>query len=470
MLRARLDHPPARLWRAGRQILALAVALAAALGANAPAATAAPIVPESLVPAARLAPTPENRHMLFQKMLADPGNVDIALQYAELSSQAGDIEGAISTLERLLIFAPKLARLNFELGMLYFRLGSYDVASAYFKSASEAPDATPELKAQAAAYLSGADVQTAADRTLGSLMFGARYQSNANGGAGSPWIYLNNVPFELNSTAQADPDANGFAAATMHFTHDLQSQGDRLDADVNLYGSLYDKHDELNTLAGEVQAGPVFNLGRFGLSNATLGIHGIAGAVRLRGDPYLYTLGLGAVATHSFDPLTTAHARVDFRYEEFMDSDLRPDVSSMTGGRTRVSVDVQHEINPILSINAATYWERKLAEIGQDADWEVGVTTGVTVRFPRPIPLGSGPWSADLSGGLLERKYDTPDPTFSATDARHDHEAFVQGVLTVPIAPTWSAIATVGYRRALSNYGLYTYNNASGSLAVLKSF
>ena len=55
------------------------------------------------------------RQVLFKQMLADPGNVELALQYADLSSQVGDLEGAISTLERLLIFAPKVAQLNYEL-------------------------------------------------------------------------------------------------------------------------------------------------------------------------------------------------------------------------------------------------------------------------------------------------------------------------------------------------------------------
>ena len=41
-------------------------------------------------------------------MLQDPSNLDVAFEYASLSSQVGDYEAAISTLERMLIFAPKL--------------------------------------------------------------------------------------------------------------------------------------------------------------------------------------------------------------------------------------------------------------------------------------------------------------------------------------------------------------------------
>src|SRR6185312_12696418 len=62
------------------------------------------------------------RGVLFTQMMAQPANIELAFEYAALSSRVGDIEAAISTLERMLIFAPDLARLKLELGALYFRL------------------------------------------------------------------------------------------------------------------------------------------------------------------------------------------------------------------------------------------------------------------------------------------------------------------------------------------------------------
>src|SRR5687768_2070429 len=48
------------------------------------------------------------RQALFQRMLTDPSNLDYAFEYAALSEQVGDLEAAISTLERMLVFAPGL--------------------------------------------------------------------------------------------------------------------------------------------------------------------------------------------------------------------------------------------------------------------------------------------------------------------------------------------------------------------------
>jgi tetratricopeptide (TPR) repeat protein len=82
---------------------------------------------------------------LFQGILAQPANFNNALQYATLAP-AGDIESAISTYEQLLFYNPNLASVRFELGVLYYRLGSYEMARSYFASALKMKDITPALR------------------------------------------------------------------------------------------------------------------------------------------------------------------------------------------------------------------------------------------------------------------------------------------------------------------------------------
>ncbi len=88
------------------------------------------------------------RDALLKQMIARPNDLDLAFEYATLSSQVGDYEGAISTLERMLIYAPNTPRLQLELGVLYYRLGAYDVARAYFEQALANPSVPPSVAAQ----------------------------------------------------------------------------------------------------------------------------------------------------------------------------------------------------------------------------------------------------------------------------------------------------------------------------------
>jgi hypothetical protein len=89
-----------------RALAAVALAVACRAGAFAQDEPVAdPNVPPS-VQGEELQQIEARRRQLFQLMLAEPNNLDVAFEYAGLSARVGDIEGAIGTLERMLIFAP----------------------------------------------------------------------------------------------------------------------------------------------------------------------------------------------------------------------------------------------------------------------------------------------------------------------------------------------------------------------------
>src|SRR5262245_15791409 len=61
---------------------------------------------------AQAQPTPDldalkkEQELLFQKVLRDPKNLDVAFRHAEISTALGDYEAAIGSLERMLFFNP----------------------------------------------------------------------------------------------------------------------------------------------------------------------------------------------------------------------------------------------------------------------------------------------------------------------------------------------------------------------------
>ena len=86
------------------------------------------------------------KNALFQQMLNNPANLDIAFSYADVATQLGDYEAAVSTLERMLLFNPNLPRVQLELGVLYFRMGSFELARDYFAKALAARPDTVKLR------------------------------------------------------------------------------------------------------------------------------------------------------------------------------------------------------------------------------------------------------------------------------------------------------------------------------------
>ena len=78
-------------------------------------------------------------------------------QEFDMAVDLGDYEAAIPPLERLLISNPDTPKLKLELGILYYLLGSYDVAKQYLHDAkSPKRDGSmpkPEIIAGADEYL-----------------------------------------------------------------------------------------------------------------------------------------------------------------------------------------------------------------------------------------------------------------------------------------------------------------------------
>src|SRR6266550_2853292 len=90
----------------------------------------------------------EQATALFQLLLKDPTNVDLNFRYAEAAVKQGNYEGAISALERLLLYNPNFPGVKLQLAELYARLGSYSAARAYLAQVENSPDATPEARAR----------------------------------------------------------------------------------------------------------------------------------------------------------------------------------------------------------------------------------------------------------------------------------------------------------------------------------
>lgn len=90
---------------------------------------------------------------VFMSMLDDPANVDLTLHYANLAIELKDYEAAIPALERVLLFNPTLSKVKQELGVMYYRLDSFDVARTYFEDALDDEGASEETTTLAQKYL-----------------------------------------------------------------------------------------------------------------------------------------------------------------------------------------------------------------------------------------------------------------------------------------------------------------------------
>ncbi len=408
------------------------------------------------------------RKELFNRMMAAPDDLDTAFEYAALSSQAGDLEGAISTLERMLIYAPGLPRLQLELGVLYYRLGAYETARQYFDGAKAAGDVPPEVVAKVDQYLEAIDKRGAPSQLSGMIRTGLRYQSNANAGPSNSTVTLNGLSYTLDDLSVAGEDFNAFVNGSVRYRHDTEIQGLSLEAGVSGYAAGYRNRDTLNTGALEAYVGPVFDLGRFGLDDRSLSVLLLTSGVLIEGDRYLASAGVStnfdwqvtrSTASRPACNTATKTIRTPSRERRLR---CRPAIVSMH--RPLVAHDDRG-----FERQRRVFATRRDAETGYLSSTEVGGSVSGTYRHAALI--GDGPaWIIGLEAAVAGRAYDDPDTMINSAESQRDTEFSLNLRQITPFNEHVALVTEAGYRKVWSNYDIKAFDNISLSIGIQAAF
>src|SRR5579862_8440413 len=196
------------------------------------------------------------KNALFQQMLHDPANLSVTFAYAEISARLGDNEAAVSALERLLLFNPNLPRVDLELGVLYYRMGSFEAARAYFEKAKTF-NPPPEVAARVDEYLGKIAADEAPSIFTGYVFLGAQYQTDANVAPGSPLVISPVGAVLLSNQFVKHDDANIFGTGSFLYSYDLGTQNrDAIEVTGTGFLNHYLQFNRLDLDLGELTVGP----------------------------------------------------------------------------------------------------------------------------------------------------------------------------------------------------------------------
>ncbi|MGH6801885.1 MAG: tetratricopeptide repeat protein [Methyloceanibacter sp.] len=412
------------------------------------------------------------REALLRQMLARPSDLDLAFEYATLSSQVGDYEAAVSTLERMLIYAPNTARLQLELGVLYYRLGAYDVARSYFEQALANPSVPPSVAAQIRLYLQQLAIAADPPSFSATIFSAIRWESNANAGPGTQSVTLNGIDFTLDQQSVGREGWSALNIGTLHYSHDLKRQGDRIEFDALIYSTAYfDKElQDIDLDFFEATLGPSFNMKRWGWDKTRGYIYAIGDLAYLGYDPYFTAPGAGVRLLSFAVAQSVLDARLETRWRDFQDSSDLPTNSLRTGWQTRFGATYSYYLTPGFVVTSQGYAQREDADAGFYADWEIALSGGFAWTFNNPLWQARYPWTWQVGGGVIRRDYDDPDPTINPNEAEEDTTWWGRTALVVPVAETWALVPQVEYRDQTSNYDIRVFDDLTALLGVQKRF
>lgn len=407
----------------------------------------------------------------FSRMLDNPANLDVTFRYAELAVKIGDFEAAISALERMLLYNPNLPRVRLELGVLYFRLGSYAIARTYLTRAVEGENVPDDVRARVAVFLDEIDNRLSPHRFAASVYGGLRYQSNANAGPKRPDITLLGAPATLGGQFTEKKDWNAFVSGTLRHSYDPQAQGGEiLETEVLLYGSQQFSQHQLDLVFGEVKVGPRGRFMREHLESVSWRPYAVASMVHLDESPYFWSYGIGTSFDATVAEATTGALDVSAKDRAFRADAGRPTARNQSGQEYQATTDLRHQLSDSLLLTGTLGWKEIDARqsLHANREWEFGA--GLTVSHAAPFSITEQAWTSSLNGSYIETQYFAPDPAVHPTRERRDAEKRLTMLTTIPVTRDWALIATLQRTVVDSNFKNFTYTNNSISIGASVRF
>ncbi|MBM3490964.1 MAG: tetratricopeptide repeat protein [Alphaproteobacteria bacterium] len=411
----------------------------------------------------------------FRDILADPANLDKTFRYAELAIQAQDFEAAISALERMLLFNPDLPRVRLELGVLYFRLGSYAIARAYLTRAVEGPNVPDDVKARVAVYLEEIDKRLSPHRLSGSVYGGVRYQTNANSAPTQPGITLNvlgaPVTVNLDSRSTKKNDYNFFASGTLRHTYDPQLQsGDVFESELLVYVTRQNEQHQTELTLFEFTSGPRAQFWRDMVDDATIRPYVIGNYAMLEDADYFNAAGGGINFTKQFTSEISTELNFQGKQKNFQSTAARPTANQQDSFEQGVRFDLRYQFRPDIVLGAFASYVQDSADAGFNAKQERTIGASYAQTYEAPFGVTESRWTSSLTASLGTIGYHSPDPTIDPNNKRDEQEWRANLVTAIPVSEAWALIANLQRTVVDSNFKNFTYTNTAGSIGASYRF
>jgi tetratricopeptide (TPR) repeat protein len=399
----------------------------------------------------------------FQEMLRQPANLDVLFKFASVASQTGDLEGAISALERMLLINANLPRVRLELGVLYFRLGSYEVARTYLEGALKSPTLPADVRTRAEQFMAQIEKSQSPSHFSGEVFVGLRYQSNANLGPATSSVRLFGQAANLNQQAVGAADWGGVSSDLVRHSYDLGTQDKA--AIETIFAGYANRQFQLsaaNVSLLDLTSGPRFQVFNGIFEDVSLKPFGAFGAIWVNDTPYYTSYGGGleanALLANGLRSITTAV----WRKHDNNDTSYLPTNSLFAGTEYTGNTVLQYQLTPIVTIFASGSAQRYQTE---QAPWQSyqlwGIGGGMSFRFPDPVLKTGLPWTITLTAGEQWWHYDAPDAIVDPNVYRDQTDFIGTVTLAIPFDER-TTVSLSGGRFArsasLPNYA-FTNNN-----------
>jgi hypothetical protein len=404
---------------------------------------------------------------LDQKRLAEairqrPTDYDATYRFVFVSTELRDYEAAIGALERLLTFNPRLSRARKELGLLYARLGAYELATLHLRRAIADGGLDSAQVAQIEAVLPDIEKQGRISRWYGRLWVGLRSQSNAN-------FYPTNDLFSLGGVDRFAPpqrrsDFNAFELGELAHDFDFQNQrGDRFETRLSGYSTVQFHLSQYNIALVSASAGPRLALAPDVLPGVTVKPYATGVVSTLGGTDYLNAGGFGVTADAPIGPLFSLEPGVEWRALYVNSGGVWDStVASLASGDT-ITASVTGVLKPANDVKIETriFYTRADAHNSVQSFNQIQGQALARFDFDAPFDTIARKWSIAPYGRIFQVQYDAPNVLVDAFRARRDLGFSTGLALEAPFTANLGIASSIEFSHNASNLPNYSSRNLS---------
>ncbi|MFH1804940.1 MAG: hypothetical protein ABID63_08645 [Pseudomonadota bacterium] len=200
--------------------------------------------------------TDDGADITFGDILANPDDILLNFRWAKAQMARGNMRGAVSTLERILVLDPSLAPVRLYYAIVLFRLDSLDEARSQFELLQ-----TLELDGEAARqineYLRLIRERRQRVKQALTVSFGTHYDTNKNASPTSKEQLVTGTRTAISTDADLRQDDIGFIGAVRYdVSYDLGYQeGHEVFAALSGYTDDQVQLDSLDVMSADVEIG-----------------------------------------------------------------------------------------------------------------------------------------------------------------------------------------------------------------------
>ncbi|MBN1687744.1 MAG: DUF560 domain-containing protein [Candidatus Omnitrophica bacterium] len=410
-----------------------------------------------------------DREVTFEDILADPDNIQKNYLYARTEVSKGNLLGAASTLERILMIDPDLAQVRLFYAIVLYRLDNIQESEIELNRLKELK-LPPAIQSEVDNYLKQIRLRGKQTRLAIRESFGYQFDSNRNAAPSSKKRLFGNGLLNVDRTNGRHYDSSILNVTNVNLSHDLGFQaGHEVFADFTYFLGEQFKRDDLDLQSFQGEFGGTFKSEWFNFTPTFF-----FGHTSLSGETFMRTQGGAITLDRKFFKKLDVYAVGRLARQDFVDITENLASHERAGDQMDGTVGVSYELTKTMRLLA------NYARIDKNAKEEYNAYTGNVFSAGHSWLLGKGQFLLNTIE-FARNRYEGPDSALAAR-VRRDKSLRLRTTYGAPLTtlligkilprPLKDITLTVTYEyyRQLSNYTNYTYRNNKFQAMLSKTF